>query len=218
MNNIILIAPPAAGKGTMAKMLSEKYGYLNISVGQLLRNIDPETELGKMIRVYQQNRELVDNEIVYKALKEKLSLPNALDNGIILDGFPRNMEQAEVLKRLEEELNFKINKIVYINIDYETALKRTLGRLICSECKTVYNINTGFNNPINDKTCRICNANLERRNDDNEISLNKGFEKFNNEILPLIEYYKSFTEVIEIDGNGSAEDTFKELEKKLKSL
>ena len=150
MNNIILIAPPAAGKGTMAKMLSEKYGYLNISVGQLLRNIDPETELGKMIRVYQQNRELVDNEIVYKALKEKLSLPNALDNGIILDGFPRNMEQAEVLKRLEEELNFKINKIVYINIDYETALKRTLGRLICSECKTVYNINTGFNNPIND--------------------------------------------------------------------
>ncbi len=218
MNNIILISPPAAGKGTMAKMLADKYGYVHISVGQLLRDIDPQTELGKKVRELQQKRELVNNKIVFDALAERLNKDDVKEVGFILDGFPRNLEQAEILDELSNKLNFIINKIVYLKIDYETALKRTLGRYTCSKCKTAYNTNTGFNNPVDGKNCRLCGASLERRNDDNEESLKKGFDKFNNEVLPLINYYKSFREVIEVSADKSAADTFEELEKKLELL
>lgn len=217
-NNIILIAPPAAGKGTMADMLSEKYGYVHISVGQLLRDIDPKTELGKKVRELQKNRELVNNDIVFDSLVERLNKDDVKNNGFILDGFPRTLEQAEILDKLSAKLGFVINKIVYLKVSYEIALKRTLGRYTCSKCKTVYNTNTGFNNPVDDKNCRLCGASLERRNDDNEESLKKGFDKFNNEVLPLINYYKSIKEVIEVSADKSAAATFEELEKKLELL
>lgn len=218
MTNIILIAPPAAGKGTMAKMLAEKYGFVAISIGQLLRNIDPESSLGKEIRALQQNRELVDNKIVSKCLVERLSMTDVKKVGFILDGFPRNLEQKDVLKDILKIVNYKIDKIVYLKVDYETALKRTLGRYTCSKCNTAYNTYTGFNNPTDNKNCRLCGAPLERRNDDNEASLKKGFDKFNNEILPLVNYYKKTREVIEVDASGSASATFNELEKKLELL
>ena len=216
--NLVLIAPPAAGKGTMAHILNEKYGMIQISVGQLLRDIDSNTSLGQEIRKCQENRELVNNKIVYDALSIKLSTDEVKQRGFILDGFPRSIEQAEILNKLSNKFNFKIDKIIYLDVPYEVCLKRTLGRYTCSKCKTVYNTETGFNDPIDDKVCRLCGAPLEQRNDDNIESFNKGYKKFETEILPLIDYYRKTSSVITVDGSKDVFDTFKELEKKLEIL
>lgn len=216
--NLVLIAPPAAGKGTMAQILKEKYGMIHISVGQLLRDIDTNTILGKQIRKCQENRELVDNKIVEEALSIKLSTDEVKQHGFILDGFPRNLEQARILDELAVKLNFHVDRIIYLEVPYDICLKRTLGRYTCSKCKTVYNTQTGFNDPINDKVCRLCGGSLERRNDDNVESFNKGYRKFEDEILPLIDYYRETVGVVTVDSSKDAIDTFKELEKKLEIL
>ncbi len=219
MKNIVLIAPPAAGKGTMSNLLTDKYKMISISVGQLLRDIDPKTLLGEEIRKCQANRELVNNNIVKEAIKLRLQKEDVKKYGFILDGFPRTIEQAKILEELETELNFKIDEVVYLKVDYDLALKRTLGRLSCPKCKTVYNYLTGYNNPSKDKKCNFCHIDLERRNDDNEDSFKKGFDMFYKEVLPTIEYFKSKRKVIEISANNeNALDTFKELEQELNLL
>ena len=130
--NLILIAPPAAGKGTMASMLHEKYGLVCISAGELLRGVDPNTELGKEIRDLQSRRELVDDRITNQLMKERL-MKDDVKNGFILDGYPRHMPQVEAIKGILEELNLKIDYALLLNVDYELALKRTLGRQICRQ-------------------------------------------------------------------------------------
>ena len=214
--NLVLIAPPAAGKGTMSTFLTEKYGMISISVGQLLRDIDPETELGKEIRELQANRMLVGNDIVKELLKERLSKDDIKEKGFILDGFPRTVEQAHILDDLLKELNLVVDDVVYLTVSYDLALKRTLGRRTCPSCKTVYNVMTGFNDPINEFDCRLCGGKLEKRNDDNEESFKKGFDLFNKDVLPTIEYYKNTRGVVEVYASrDDSLETFKELEEKL---
>lgn len=215
MINIILIAPPAAGKGTMSKMLHEKYGLVHISVGQLLRDIDPLSSIGKQIKEKLANRELVPNELVKSSLIKRLKMDDVKNNGFILDGFPRSLEQVRVFNEICEELNITCYLAVYLKSSYDVSLKRTLGRYSCSKCKTDYNILTGYNNPINDKNCRICNADLVRRTDDNEEVLKKGYKKFEDETLPVVDYYRKNNNIIEVDSNGDARLVFEELERKL---
>lgn len=216
MKNIILIAPPAAGKGTLANLIKSKYNMINISVGQLLRDIDPNTELGQEIRRLQATRTLINDDTVREVLKLRLQQQDIKEKGFILDGFPRTVKQAHILEELQQELGFEDYEVVYLMVDYDLALKRTLGRLNCSKCKESYNILTNFNNPIDDKTCRICGGSLERRNDDNEESFKKGFDMFNNDVLPTIDFYRETKGVIEVSANNDdINDTFKEFEEKL---
>ena len=144
--NLILIAPPAAGKGTLASMLNEKYGLVCISAGELLRGVDPSTELGQMIREIQARRELVDDKITNALMKERL-MKDDIQKGFILDGYPRRMEQVIAVNEITKELNLKIDYAVLLNVDYETGLKRTIGRQICPVCKKTYNKLTGVNAP-----------------------------------------------------------------------
>ena len=132
--NLILIAPPAAGKGTMASMLHDKLGLVCISAGELLRGVDPNTELGKQIRDLQSRRELVSDTITNQLMKERL-MKDDIKNGFILDGYPRHMPQVEAVNQMMDELNLKIDYAVLLKVDYDLALKRTLGRQICPNCK-----------------------------------------------------------------------------------
>ena len=204
--NLILIAPPAAGKGTLASMLTSKYGLVSISAGELLRGVDPTTELGKQIREIQSRRELVSDTITNQLMKDDVK------NGFILDGYPRHMPQVEAVERISEELNLKIDYAVYLNVDYETALKRTLGRQICPKCKKTYNRLTGVNAPLKDGICNDCGVELIVRNDDNEETFKKGFSMFIENCTPVIEYYRNKGILIELNANGSADDTMKEFE------
>lgn len=209
--NLILIAPPAAGKGTLASMLTSKYGLVSISAGELLRGVDPTTELGKQIREIQSRRELVSDAITNQLMKERL-MKDDVKNGFILDGYPRHMPQVEAVERISEELNLKIDYAVYLNVDYETALKRTLGRQICPKCKKTYNCLTGVNAPLKDGICNDCGVELTVRNDDNEETFKKGFSMFIENCTPVIEYYRNKGILIELNANGSADDTMKEFE------
>ena len=209
--NLILIAPPAAGKGTLASMLTSKYGLVSISAGELLRGVDPTTELGKQIREIQSRRELVSDAITNQLMKERL-MKDDVKNGFILDGYPRHMPQVEAVEKLSEELNLKIDYAVLLNVEYETALKRTLGREICPKCKKTYNRLTGVNAPLKEGICNDCGVELTTRNDDNEETFKKGFSMFIENCTPVIEYYRNKGILIELNANGSADDTMKEFE------
>ena len=209
--NLILIAPPAAGKGTLASMLTSKYGLVSISAGELLRGVDPTTELGKQIREIQSRRELVSDAITNQLMKERL-MKDDVKNGFILDGYPRHMPQVPAVEKISKELNLKIDYAVLLNVDYETALKRTLGREICPKCKKTYNRLTGVNAPLKDGICNDCGVELTTRNDDNEETFKKGFSMFIENCTPVIEYYRNKGILIELNANGSADDTMREFE------
>ena len=214
--NLILIAPPAAGKGTMASMLHDKLGLVCISAGELLRGVDPNTELGKQIRDLQSRRELVSDTITNQLMKERL-MKDDIKNGFILDGYPRHMPQVEAVNQMMDELNLKIDYAVLLKVDYDLALKRTLGRQICPNCKKSYNRLTGVNAPKVEDMCDDCNVPLTTRNDDNEETFKIGFAAYEKNCAPVIEYYRNKGILVELDANGSAEDTFMEFEKKIGS-
>ena len=213
--NLILIAPPAAGKGTLASMLNEKYGLVCISAGELLRGVDPETELGKKIREIQAKRELVDDSITNALMKDRL-MQDDIKNGFILDGYPRSMEQVIAVNEMSKELNLKIDYAVLLNVDYETGLKRTIGRQICPVCKKTYNRLTGVNPPKVENMCDDCNVELTTRNDDTEEAYKAGYERYLVNCAPVIEYYKNAGILVEVDAMGSAEHTLEEFERIIK--
>lgn len=210
--NLILIAPPAAGKGTMASRLHEEYGLVCISAGELLRGVDPNTELGRQIRDIQSRRELVNDEITNKLMKERL-MKDDVKNGFILDGYPRHMPQVYAVKEMLKELNLKVDYAVLLNVDYETALKRTLGRQICPKCKQTYNKLTGVNAPLVDNMCNDCHVELTTRNDDNEETFKAGYAAYLKNCAPVIEYFRNEGILIELDASGDPEKTFEEFKK-----
>jgi adenylate kinase len=210
--NLILIAPPAAGKGTLASMLNEKYGLVCISAGELLRGVDPNTELGKEIRDIQSRRELVDDSITNELMKQRL-MKDDVKNGFILDGYPRRMAQVEAIEKILIELNLKVDFAVLLKVDYETGLKRTLGRQICPICKKTYNNLTGVNAPKVENMCDDCNVELTKRNDDNEETFKAGYKTFNENCPAVIEYYRNKGILLEVNAEGSPEETLEQIER-----
>lgn len=212
--NLILIAAPAAGKGTVAQLLHERYGFIGVSAGELLRGVDPNTHLGKQIRQIQSEGKLVSNEITNALMEERLSKDD-VKNGVILDGYPRIMSQVVALEEMQKRLNLNIDYVIYLKIDYETALKRTIGRRICPECKMTYNVLTGFNTPKNGEVCDYCKVDLTKRNDDNEESLQVRLNFFNEHTIPVVEYYKGLGKLIEIDSTRDMKLILNDIEKYL---
>ena len=214
--NLILIAAPAAGKGTVASVLNEKYNLVCISAGELLRGVDPNTELGKEIREIQSRRELVDDRITNALMKERL-MKDDIKNGFILDGYPRRMAQVEAVTEMCEELNLHIDHAIVLNVSYDCALKRTLGREICPECKKTYNSLTGVNTPKVAGMCDDCNVALTKRNDDNEETFKAGYKTFNENCPAVIEYYRNKGILVEVNAEGSPEETLEQIEKAIGS-
>ena len=158
MKNIILIAPPAAGKGTQAKMLHEKYNIPHISTGKLLREeATKETELGKTIKETISKGRLVSDEIITTLLKLRL-MNEDCNNGYILDGYPRNIEQAKIYEELLKSLNKDIGIVVFFDIDKDLAMKRTLSRIECPNCGTSYNLLVNELKPTLEGICNKCGS------------------------------------------------------------
>lgn len=209
--NIIFIAPPAAGKGTLANKLNEEYGFTHISAGDLLRNVEPSSSVYEEIQQVLKNGSLVKAEIITTLLKEKLSKKE--DNiGFILDGFPRNLEQAHGLDLMLKELNLSIDKAIYLDVSIDTALKRILGRMSCPKCKRDYNLLTGYNTPKEGELCDVCHIPLEKRSDDNEESFRKRYNTYKLETEPVIEFLEEKNILIKLNGNNEIKDSFKQLQ------
>lgn len=215
--NLILIAPPAAGKGTFASYLHDNYNLVCISAGELLRGVNPDSELGKEIRELQARRELVDDRITNNLMKQRL-MKDDVKNGFVLDGYPRHMPQVEAVTEICKELNLHIDYAILLNVDYDTALKRTIGRQICPKCKKTYNRLTGVNTPKVENMCDDCHVELTVRNDDNEEAFNIGYNAYIKNCTPVIEYYRKNGMLVEIDASKSLENTINEFKQKVGSI
>ena len=190
MRNIILIAAPAAGKGTLSEMLVEKYDYVHISTGDLLREVSAsDTELGRKVSDMLSQGKLVSDEIVFEILENRLKKDD-VKKGFILDGFPRTSHQAYKYDELISRMNIDLGEVIVLESDYETLKKRIVGRMLCEKCGSVYNTLTGVNTPKHENICDKCGGKLYKRSDDNAESFKTRYETYLEKTKPLIDFYK----------------------------
>ena len=211
IKNVIFIAPPAAGKGTMAKKLSEKYNMPHISTGDLLRDAVDDTKRGQLIKETMNNGGIVSLEIVLELLKERIQKDDC-NNGYILDGFPRNITQAVEYDKILNELNRDLGCVIYFDVDYETLVKRIVGRTSCKTCGAIYNELIEGKMPKVKGVCDTCGNILIKREDDNETTFKSRYETYLNETFPLVDYYKNKNVLYTVDSTIGEENTFKEIE------
>lgn len=195
MKNLLLMAPPAGGKGTISEMLEKNYGYIHISTGDLIREINPDTALGKEITECIKKGDFVDDKLVLSLLKNELDKYKG--KPFILDGFPRNMTQVEEITEFFEKYDIKLDYVIYIDVDYDTCLKRALGRIMCPNCHSSFN--KYFKKPKLDDVCDNCGTKLEKRVDDNEESFKSRYEVFHNLTLPVLKHYEKMGILIRTD-------------------
>ena len=211
MRNIILIAPQAAGKGTQSALIEEMYKIPHISTGDLLRAArSEETETGRTIIKCQDEGILVPQEIVNEVLEKRLMEDDCQD-GFILDGYPRNLMQANYLDEFLKKINHEANYVIYLNVSKEEVLKRITGRQMCETCGANYNINYPEQKPKKEGICDKCGGKLIQRSDDTEESIYNRLNIFYNDTLPLIEIYKERNILYEVNGIGSVEEIFKDI-------
>ena len=214
--NIIFIAPPAAGKGTQSALLEEKYEYKHLSTGDLLREeIKKGNELGDKIQEIISKGELVSDDIITELLTNELESLNG--EKFILDGYPRNLKQAETLKEIFTKLNITNYAAIYLDIDEETATKRVLGRIICSKCGASYNKYFQKLMPKEEGICDRCGGELSSRSDDNEETFKTRFKTYMDVTSPVLDYYKNEGKLHIIEAQDDSETTFKKIEEILES-
>lgn len=186
MKNVLFIAPPAGGKGTVSDALVENFGYIHISTGDLLRELDKSTELGREVDELLKTGKFIDDEIVLRLLKDKLATVKGVP--FILDGCPRNLTQAEKCDEMLKELGLSLDAVILLDVPYDTILKRALGRVNCPSCKTTFN--TFFKKPLKEGVCDKCGDELMHRKDDNEESFKVRFDTYTEVTEPIKEFYK----------------------------
>lgn len=212
--NLIWIAPPAAGKGTYCSMFKEKYGFNHISAGDVLREeVSKGSSIGHEISEIIAHGEMIDDHLMKRLIRQKLTSLD-LTKPFMLDGYPRKLNQAQDYEEILMNLGLNVDKVVFINISKETGLKRVLGRLTCPVCKKGYNILTGLAPKI-EGVCDNCGNTLVNRSDDTEETYGARYNVFLNETKAVINKYKTEGKLIEVNGEASPEEVFKELEKLL---
>ena len=216
MKNIMFIAPPAAGKGTQAELVVEKYEIPHISTGNILREISKEdSEIGKYVQETLASGKLVKDDITYQLIEERLKKEDC-QNGYIIDGFPRNIEQAYEYDKILKRLGYEVGNVIYINVDKNVLEKRITGRRICENCNTIYNINDENNSPQVESICDNCGGKLYQRSDDNLEAFETRYQMYEEKTQPIIDYYKKKNVLIEIDGNDSVENIFVKIDNAIK--
>ena len=210
MKNIIFLAPPAAGKGTLSEMLTEKYHYGHISTGDLLREeIKNKTEIGKQAESLMKEGKFVSDNVIINLIKNRITKDDC-KNGYILDGFPRTIVQAEKYDELLEELGKDLGVVIYIDIDKDMAMKRACSRITCPKCGRIYNKYSNEMKPKVDGICDDCKVELTQRSDDSEETFVKRFDEYVNKTMPLYDYYKNKGVLETIKAYESKYDTFNE--------
>ena len=211
IKNVIFIAPPAAGKGTIAKKLSDKYNMPHISTGDLLRDALDDSERGLLIKETMNNGGIVSLDIVLELLKMRIQREDC-NNGYILDGFPRNVTQAVMYDKILNELNRDLGCVIYFDVEYDTLVKRIIGRASCTSCGSIYNELIEEKKPKTVGICDICGNALVKREDDNAFTFRSRYNTYLSETYPLVDYYKKKNVLYTIDTSIGEENTFKEIE------
>lgn len=206
---IVLLGAPGSGKGTQAKLLVEKYKIPQISTGDLLRAaVSAGTELGKKAKAAMDAGQLVTDDIVLGIIQERLSKPDA-KSGFILDGFPRNIPQAQALDAMLARLGQPLQLSLLVDVDSEVLMKRLTGRRTCSQCGAIYNVY--FSPSKAGGKCDKCSGALTQRSDDNEETVRNRLRVYEDQTAPLVSYYKAQGKLRTVRGVGSINDIFKNI-------
>jgi adenylate kinase len=213
--NIILLGPPGAGKGTQARRLVEERGMVQLSTGDMLREAQASgSEMGEKVKAVMARGDLVTDDIVIGLIREKLET-GAAERGVIFDGFPRTLAQADALGELLEAQGLKLDAVVEMKVDDEALVERVTGRFTCGECGAVYHDKT--RPPKQADVCDECGAkdSFKRRPDDNADSMRTRLLNYYRDTSPLIGYYYALGKLTRIDGMADPEAVAAELEKAL---
>ncbi len=212
MKSIMFIAPPAAGKGTQADLVVEKYNIPHISTGDILREVSKEdSEIGNYVSEVISNGGLVKDDITDKLIEQRLAKSDC-KNGYIIDGFPRNIEQAIIYDKILKNLNYKLGYVFLINIEEKELEKRITGRRICENCHAIYNINNENSSPKVESTCDLCGGRLYQRKDDNIEAFQNRYKLYLEKTEPIISHYREQGVLYEIDGNHSIDEVFAQVD------
>lgn len=205
-SKIVLLGPPGSGKGTQGEKLSEKHGYVRLSTGDMLREaVRNGTTLGIKAKGYMDSGALVPNDLIINLMKEKIASLGE-GTGVIFDGFPRTVEQADALGE-QIDVDLALN----LDVDDDELVDRLTKRRSCPQCNTVYHLL--YNPPKKDNFCDKCGSVLYQRDDDKEETVRNRLKVYRENTFPLIDYYSKKGNLVTIKGVGSIDDIFKQVEK-----
>lgn len=209
---LIFLGPPACGKGTQTDKLAKYFGFPHVDTGSLLRaEMKSDSENGKIAKQYVEKGLLVPASLVGDIIKSRLSQEDC-KNGFILDGFPRSLEQAEILEQIKKDIdgdNQVDFRATYFEVDTEKLITRIVNRRSCPKCGEIYNLKT--KPPKTEGKCDICGVELTQRKDDNEETAKARFDTYFNETSPLIDYYKNKNVLASIDADGTIDEVWERL-------
>ena len=209
---LIFLGPPACGKGTQTAKLSEHLGLPHVDTGSLLRaEIKNETENGKIAKSYIDKGQLVPVSLVANIIKNRLAQEDC-KNGYILDGYPRSVEQADLLEEINADIDGSVEaqiKAIYFDLNQDILISRIVNRRSCPKCGEIYNIK--FKPTQVEGICDKCGAELTQRKDDNEETAKARFDTYFKETAPLIDYYKNKGVLKSIDAEGSIDEVWERL-------
>ncbi|WP_420076826.1 adenylate kinase [Streptomyces sp. JL3001] len=202
---IVLVGPPGAGKGTQAAFLAKNLSIPHISTGDLFRaNISQQTELGKLAKSYMDAGNLVPDEVTIGMAKDRMEKPDA-ENGFLLDGFPRNVSQAEALDEMLQSESMKLDAVLDLEVPEEEVVKRIAGRRICrKDSSHVFHVT--YSKSKTEGVCDACGGELYQRDDDSEETVRKRLEVYHTQTEPIIDYYKAQGLVVTISALGKVEE------------
>lgn len=205
MMKLIMFGPPGAGKGTQADILGRRYGIKKISTGDALRDvIRSGSELGEQVKDLMDQGKFVPDEIVTEIIRDRVSSPDCA-NGFILDGFPRNLAQAEALV----DMGIKVNKALLIDVPDEVLVDRVQGRVMCDKCGASYHLKN--NPPAVEGVCDKCGGHLEARSDDRPETVQARLKVYHELTDPVVDFYRDRGVLSEIDGTTSIENATAEI-------
>lgn len=210
---IILLGAPGAGKGTQAKIISEKLNIPHVSTGDIFRaNIKGNTPLGQKAKEYMDKGELVPDELTVEIVKDRLGNVDCA-NGFILDGFPRTIPQAEYLDKVLVQMNINLDVALLIDVKDEDIIKRMSGRRVCTNCGATYNV--VFNPTKVEGICDVCKSPVIQRADDAAETVLNRLETYHKQTQPLINYYEKAGKLKVAEGAGEVNETSKRVMKAL---
>lgn len=206
---LVLLGPPGAGKGTQAVRLSQRFGVPHISTGDMFREaLTKKTQLGLAAKEYMDAGKLVPDDITIGLVRDRLAKSDC-SKGFILDGFPRNVVQAEALEKLFECLGVRLDAAVYMGTGADIIIRRLSGRRVCWDCGATYHVS--FNPPSEESTCLRCGGRVCQRTDDKEETVRERLRVYEALTEPVVDYYKGLGILKVVDGEKDADDVLEEI-------
>lgn len=209
-SRLILIGPPGVGKGTQAALLEARLGVKPLSSGEIFRKeIDAETDLGRLAKSYIDRGELVPNGITIEMMAKRIRSDEVRKRGFVLDGFPRTLRQAEALDKLLDEMEMHIDKVISLEVDDEVVVSRLSGRMSCTKCGEIYHAEN--KPPKREGLCDKCNGPLFFRTDDRPETIRERLRVFRENTAPVVEYYDGRECLLRIDALGDPEQVYQQI-------